>query len=316
MVTEQTIREVFEQFAEVADVSIKKSSVDPTTNEQNGYGFVHFPLTDSGIHGAIRAAKSLHQVFINNVLYDCCLTWSLEAIIQQKYNLQALPGSSSAHRHGHVSSQKTHQHHQQQHPSDRISPSQNNHSNQMAMMNNYMNRPHLVTSIGSFPMQNDSSKYSQSNSILSPLATHNSHHTNKNNNLFVGKPIYPLRAIAPFTFPTNTTTSSPSSSASLSTKYDQHRPLPHPSSCMDSSSNSSTSSQHSDFHATESHHSQQNYHRLENFLLIESMERDQHHSSSPSSSHVFSFLRQSYDQQYQHQHQPLPRGILDLVDHS
>jgi hypothetical protein len=88
LVTEQTIRQVFEQFSAVQDVCLKKSVIDPITKEQNGYGFVHYPLTQEGIQGAIQAARTLQQVFIKDILYDCCLTWSLEAIISGQFHPQ------------------------------------------------------------------------------------------------------------------------------------------------------------------------------------------------------------------------------------
>ena len=84
LVTEETVRKVFLNFGHVQDVTIKKTSTNPKTGEQTGYGFVHFPLTDTGIQSAISAAKVIRQVYINNVLYDCRLTWSLEEIIRRK----------------------------------------------------------------------------------------------------------------------------------------------------------------------------------------------------------------------------------------
>jgi hypothetical protein len=91
LVTEQTIRQVFEQFSAVQDVCLKKSVIDPITKEQNGYGFVHYPLTQEGIQGAIQAARTLQQVFIKDILYDCCLTWSLEAIISGQFHPHQQP---------------------------------------------------------------------------------------------------------------------------------------------------------------------------------------------------------------------------------
>jgi hypothetical protein len=83
-VTEATIRSVFSTFGELINISIKKSEIDRVMGEQHGYGFVHFPLTDAGIQSALKASQSLTQAYVQNVLYDCCLTWSLENFLQQR----------------------------------------------------------------------------------------------------------------------------------------------------------------------------------------------------------------------------------------
>lgn len=58
---------------------------------QNGYGFVHFPLTQDGINAAIAATNLIRQYTIDRVTYDSCLTRSLEYVIEtQKGNMQLL----------------------------------------------------------------------------------------------------------------------------------------------------------------------------------------------------------------------------------
>jgi hypothetical protein len=48
---------------------------------QNGYGFVHYPLTDDGIDAALRAVDALHQVTINNISYDCSISNQLRQVL-------------------------------------------------------------------------------------------------------------------------------------------------------------------------------------------------------------------------------------------
>lgn len=48
---------------------------------QNGYGFVHFPLTSEGIDSALQAVESLHQVTINHVSYDCSVSNQLRQVL-------------------------------------------------------------------------------------------------------------------------------------------------------------------------------------------------------------------------------------------
>ena len=88
MVTEATVREVFSHFGQVIDVTIKKTGNQARSGEQTGYGFLNYPLTDEGIESAIKASKIVRQVHINNVLFDCCLTWGLEQIIAQRQQQQ------------------------------------------------------------------------------------------------------------------------------------------------------------------------------------------------------------------------------------
>jgi hypothetical protein len=45
---------------------------------QNGYGFVHFPLTTEGIQAAVDATHNVHQVTVDRITYDCTLSRLLE----------------------------------------------------------------------------------------------------------------------------------------------------------------------------------------------------------------------------------------------
>jgi hypothetical protein len=48
---------------------------------QNGYGFVHYPLTPEGIQSALTAVNSLHQVTINQITFDCSISNQLNQIL-------------------------------------------------------------------------------------------------------------------------------------------------------------------------------------------------------------------------------------------
>jgi hypothetical protein len=84
VVTEETIRSVFAEFGEVKDVALKKSTVNVKSQEQSGYGFIHFFLTVEGMYAAIEATIAIRQIMIKgDILFDSCLTHSLEAIIDR-----------------------------------------------------------------------------------------------------------------------------------------------------------------------------------------------------------------------------------------
>lgn len=48
---------------------------------QNGYGFVHYPLTPEGINSALMAVQNLHQVTINQITFDCSVSNQLNQIL-------------------------------------------------------------------------------------------------------------------------------------------------------------------------------------------------------------------------------------------
>jgi hypothetical protein len=89
VVSEATIRSVFEQFGAIKDVYMKKSVFDHA--EQNGYGFIHFSPDMVGIRAALRAAGTIHQVMINHVLYDCCVTHSLQSLVAPSSGVAQVP---------------------------------------------------------------------------------------------------------------------------------------------------------------------------------------------------------------------------------
>lgn len=96
IVTEQMILELFSTFGKVIEVSLKKKCVDTEMCIQNGYGFVHYPLTAEGIESALRAVETLHQVTINNISYDCSVSNQLKQVLMSTGRLPA-GGAESGH---------------------------------------------------------------------------------------------------------------------------------------------------------------------------------------------------------------------------
>lgn len=64
---------------------------------QNGYGFVHYPLTSEGIEAALQAVESLHQVTINNVSYDCSVSNQLRQVLFNTGRLLKKNQNSNSH---------------------------------------------------------------------------------------------------------------------------------------------------------------------------------------------------------------------------
>lgn len=92
IVTEQMIFDLFSTFGKVIEVSLKKKCVDTEMCIQNGYGFVHYPLTAEGIESALRAVETLHQVTINNISYDCSVSNQLKQVL---FSTGHLPASNN-----------------------------------------------------------------------------------------------------------------------------------------------------------------------------------------------------------------------------
>lgn len=67
---------------------------------QNGYGFVHYPLTIEGIDAALRAVDSLHQVTINNISYDCSISNQLRQVLFNTGRLLKKQNSQTTANHG------------------------------------------------------------------------------------------------------------------------------------------------------------------------------------------------------------------------
>lgn len=69
LVDEVRLRDVFNIYGEVVDVSIKEIHEDKKYNLTHGFGFVHFHDTEDGITSALNAAKETKGKFIDHVVY-------------------------------------------------------------------------------------------------------------------------------------------------------------------------------------------------------------------------------------------------------
>jgi len=100
IISEQFLRDIFGNFGNVLEIALKKTCVDPEMSVQNGYGFVHYPLTPEGINSALMAVQNLHQVTINQITFDCSVSNQLNQILmsmernnQRNNNFQQQPSN-------------------------------------------------------------------------------------------------------------------------------------------------------------------------------------------------------------------------------
>jgi hypothetical protein len=80
-----TIRSLFAQYGNIADVALKKIEFDQTHKVQNGYGFVHYALDVDGINSALTATKTLHKKNVDGVVYDCKISYIFEKYLLHYY---------------------------------------------------------------------------------------------------------------------------------------------------------------------------------------------------------------------------------------
>jgi RNA recognition motif-containing protein len=82
LVTEATLRAIFEEFGPIQHICIKKTAFNERGG-QNGYGFVHYPLTPEGINAAVKASSMVRQVVLDRVIYDCMMTHAFQKYLSQ-----------------------------------------------------------------------------------------------------------------------------------------------------------------------------------------------------------------------------------------
>lgn len=87
LVTEESLRVLFNRFGLVSDVSIKKSMIDQEMGRQSGYGFVYFSIHNDGVRAAVEAAQALTDTTIDEVNYKCSLAHNLMKFL----NVDAAP---------------------------------------------------------------------------------------------------------------------------------------------------------------------------------------------------------------------------------
>lgn len=83
-VDEEYLRNVFAVFGNMMDVAIKETIIDPRTNSQSGYGFIHFTPDSPGMHSAFQAVASLDNTNVDGVVYNVEVSKNLLKQFQQQ----------------------------------------------------------------------------------------------------------------------------------------------------------------------------------------------------------------------------------------
>lgn len=80
---------MFSRFGPILDITIKKSNqyLMPFEGLHSGYGFVLFPETQEGINCALTLTRNVQNTVINDVVYDCRISHSLERLMNQLHSM-------------------------------------------------------------------------------------------------------------------------------------------------------------------------------------------------------------------------------------
>jgi hypothetical protein len=84
VVTENTLRQVFERFGEVVDVVIKKLVTNQKAKAITGYGFIHYAMTVEGLNAAKYASWSMRETTVDNIIYRCTVSHGLQQIMNHE----------------------------------------------------------------------------------------------------------------------------------------------------------------------------------------------------------------------------------------
>jgi TolA-binding protein len=95
-ITEEDLHFVFDGFGNVADASIKESSIDHRQGRQSGYGFVHFSCDQGGIESAFKAVNAVDNANIANVVYNVELSKNLLKLFGEYQQKQQRAGNSAS----------------------------------------------------------------------------------------------------------------------------------------------------------------------------------------------------------------------------
>jgi len=66
---EVKIRDIFSQYGEVSDISLRKIFFDKHTGLQKGYGFIHFSNSSEGIQASFNVIADIPQIIVDGVIY-------------------------------------------------------------------------------------------------------------------------------------------------------------------------------------------------------------------------------------------------------
>jgi hypothetical protein len=77
-VTESKLREMFERFGNVLDVTINRADFHMDTMVHSGFGFIHYELQPLGVRSALAAIENMHERVVDGISLGCTVSHGLE----------------------------------------------------------------------------------------------------------------------------------------------------------------------------------------------------------------------------------------------
>jgi RNA recognition motif-containing protein len=81
-VTEAKLREIFDRFGEVLDITINRADFQKDTFTHSGYGFIHYELSPKGINSALLAIDQMRERVVNSIAISCTVSHGLEVYLK------------------------------------------------------------------------------------------------------------------------------------------------------------------------------------------------------------------------------------------
>jgi hypothetical protein len=87
-VTESKLRELFERFGNVLDVTINRADFHVEISVHSGFGFIHYELDPEGVRSALTAIEFMHERVVNGISLSCTVSHGLETYLKNTSLLQ------------------------------------------------------------------------------------------------------------------------------------------------------------------------------------------------------------------------------------
>jgi len=81
-VTESKLREIFERFGNVVDVTINRADNHMEIAIHSGFGFIHYDLDPTGVQSALNAIEMIHEKTIDGISFGCTISHGLETYLK------------------------------------------------------------------------------------------------------------------------------------------------------------------------------------------------------------------------------------------
>mmetsp|Transcript_11449 Transcript_11449/g.12367 ORF Transcript_11449/g.12367 Transcript_11449/m.12367 type:complete len:459 (-) Transcript_11449:2173-3549(-) len=83
-ITEEKLRNIFERFGGIIDVTINRVECNQESFVHSGYGFIHYPLSEAGVNAALTAIQTMNDRVVDSIVFKCTISHGLETFLKTK----------------------------------------------------------------------------------------------------------------------------------------------------------------------------------------------------------------------------------------